>query len=68
MPGAFFWKNKAFEEHAKETGLANMPQVGVRYEEHRTFKVGELIDTIKTTTAKEAIDQLKEIFYWKKVK
>ena len=29
MPGAFFWKNKAFEEHARETGLANMPQVGV---------------------------------------
>lgn len=29
MPGAFFWKNKAFEQHARETGLANMPQVGV---------------------------------------
>jgi DMSO reductase iron-sulfur subunit len=29
MPGAFFWKNKGFEEHARETGLANMPQVGV---------------------------------------
>jgi len=29
MPGAFFWKNKAFEEHARETGLANLPQVGV---------------------------------------
>jgi DMSO reductase iron-sulfur subunit len=29
MPGAFFWRNKAFEEHARETGLADMPQVGV---------------------------------------
>ena len=29
MPGAFFWKNKGFEEHARATGLANMPQVGV---------------------------------------
>lgn len=30
MPGAFFWKNKGFEEHARDIGLANMPQVGVR--------------------------------------
>ena len=29
MPGAFFWRNPAFQEHARETGLANMPQVGV---------------------------------------
>ena len=29
MPGAFFWRNKGFEEHARKTGLANMPQVGV---------------------------------------
>ena len=29
MPGAFFWRNKAFEEHARATGLAKMPQVGV---------------------------------------
>jgi hypothetical protein len=29
MPGAFFWKNKGFEEHARAIGLANMPQVGV---------------------------------------
>ncbi|PCJ22501.1 MAG: aspartate carbamoyltransferase [SAR86 cluster bacterium] len=29
MPGAFFWKNKGFEEHAIETGLAKMPQVGI---------------------------------------
>jgi DMSO reductase iron-sulfur subunit len=29
MPGAFFWRNKGFEQHARETGLARMPQVGV---------------------------------------
>ena len=29
MPGAFFWKNKGFEEHARAIGLAHMPQVGV---------------------------------------
>lgn len=34
MPGAFFWKNKGFEEHAKDIGLANMPQVGVVPDAH----------------------------------
>ncbi|MFT5575335.1 MAG: DMSO reductase iron-sulfur subunit [Bermanella sp.] len=34
MPGAFFWKNKDFEEHAREIGLAHMPQVGVVYDKH----------------------------------
>lgn len=34
MPGAFFWRNKAFEEHARETGLAQMPQVGVLADTH----------------------------------
>lgn len=29
MPGAFFWKNKGFEEHARDIGLANNPAVGV---------------------------------------
>ncbi|NOZ53440.1 MAG: dimethyl sulfoxide reductase anchor subunit [Gammaproteobacteria bacterium] len=29
MPGAFFWKNQGFQEHARQTGLAKMPQVGV---------------------------------------
>ena len=29
MPGAFFWKNKSFEEHARDTGLADNPAVGV---------------------------------------
>jgi DMSO reductase iron-sulfur subunit len=34
MPGAFFWRNKGFEEHARETGLAEMPQVGVLPDMH----------------------------------
>ena len=34
MPGAFFWKNKAFEEHAREIGLAANPAVGVATWKH----------------------------------
>ncbi|MGD2056085.1 MAG: dimethyl sulfoxide reductase anchor subunit [Gammaproteobacteria bacterium] len=34
MPGAFFWHNRGFERHARETGLARMPQVGVLPELH----------------------------------
>ena len=29
MPGAFFWRNKGFEQHAREIGLAANPAVGV---------------------------------------
>ena len=29
MPGAFFWRNRDFEMHARETGLAEMPQAGI---------------------------------------
>lgn len=34
MPGAFFWKNPAFEAHARESGLASMPQLGVQAAGH----------------------------------
>ena len=34
MPGAFFWRNRAFETHARETGLADLPQVGVMPQAH----------------------------------
>ena len=34
MPGALFWRNKGFEEHARATGLARMPQVGVLPDAH----------------------------------
>ena len=34
MPGTFFWKNKGFEEHARDIGLAKRPQVGVATHRH----------------------------------
>ncbi|MFV1998101.1 MAG: DmsC/YnfH family molybdoenzyme membrane anchor subunit [Acidiferrobacterales bacterium] len=34
MPGAFFWRNRGFQEHARATGLAEMPQVGVVPDSH----------------------------------
>ena len=34
MPGAFFWKNKGFEQHARDIGLADNPQVGVAPDAH----------------------------------
>ena len=34
MPGAFFWRNPGFQEHAREVGLADMPQVGVQVSHH----------------------------------
>ena len=62
MPGAFFWKNEGFVEHARETGLADMPQLGVAYEGHHAFDVRELIETIRTTTLKQKIAQFRSIF------
>ena len=29
MPGAFFWRNKGFEEHARDIGLAGVVDLGV---------------------------------------
>ena len=34
MPGAFFWRNKGFEEHARDIGLAANPAVGVAPTDH----------------------------------
>lgn len=34
MPGAFFWKNQGFQEHARHTGLSDMPQTGVIADGH----------------------------------
>ena len=34
MPGAFFWKNKGFEQHARDIGLAANPAVGVAPNDH----------------------------------
>ena len=62
MPGAFFWKNDGFVDHARETGLADMQQVGVAYERHHVFKVDELIQTIKENSIKDMFDHVKWIF------
>jgi len=62
MPGAFFWKNRGFVEHARETGLADMPQLGVVYERHHAFKLGELLQTLRETSMKEKVGQFKRIF------
>ncbi|HID45917.1 MAG TPA: aspartate carbamoyltransferase, partial [Chromatiaceae bacterium] len=62
MPGAFFWKNKGFVEHARETGLADMPQLGVAYEQHHVFKLGELLETLRNTSMREKLSQLKRVF------
>ena len=34
MPGAFFWKNKGFEEHARESGLAQATEAGILADLH----------------------------------
>lgn len=53
MPGAFFWKNKGFVEHARETGLARMPQLGVAYEQHHAFRVDELLKTLAAFSSRK---------------
>jgi DMSO reductase iron-sulfur subunit len=62
MPGAFFWKNKGFVEHAREIGLADAPQHGVAYERHHSFKVDELIKTLKENSVGDMIKHVKWIF------
>ena len=64
MPGAFFWRNQEFVEHARETGMAQMEQVGVVYERHHSFKADELITTIRETSLKDMFQHLKEIVTW----
>ncbi|MDP7537617.1 MAG: dimethyl sulfoxide reductase anchor subunit [Methylococcales bacterium] len=61
MPGAFFWKNDGFVEHARETGLAEMEQVGVAYERHHKFKTDELIATIKEHSLLAMVEEAKNI-------
>ena len=68
MPGAFFWKNKAFEEHARESGLVDMEQVGVVRELHGKFKLDELLETIRTTSPSTLYRHIKDIVVWKKIR
>jgi DMSO reductase iron-sulfur subunit len=61
MPGAFFWKNSGFAEHARETGLADKPQHGVAYERHHAFNVKELMQTIRENSFRDMITHVKWI-------
>lgn len=61
MPGAFFWKNDKFKEHAVESGLAEMPQMGVMAQRHHKFDVKALVKVIKQATVKDVLAQLKAI-------
>ena len=48
MPGAFFWKNQGFQEHARQSGLAQMPQVGVLPKaEYHDLQKQRVIDDLK---------------------
>ncbi len=67
MPGAFFWKNQDFVEHARETGLVEREQVGVVREHHGQFKLDELLTTVKNTSPREVLAHIKDIFVWKKI-
>lgn len=62
MPGAFFWKNESFVNHARETGLADAPQHGVVYQQHHAFKVDELIQTLKESSMQDILEHVKWIF------
>lgn len=61
MPGAFFWKNPGFVEHARETGLADSPQHGIVRERHHAFKADELIRTIRENSWRDMIAHVKWI-------
>ena len=61
MPGAFFWKNDGFVEHARESGLAEMEQVGVAYERHHKFKTDELMATLKEHSLLAMVEEAKNI-------
>ena len=67
MPGAFFWKNKDFEEHARDLDLVEMEQLGVVRELHGKFKLNELIETIKETSFKKMFSHVKDILVWKNI-
>lgn len=61
MPGAFFWKNDGFVQHARETGLADAPQHGVVYERHHAFKLDELMQTVKEHSLMDMIEHAKSL-------
>ena len=53
MPGAFFWKNSGFQEHARQSGLAQMPQVGVLPKtDYHDLQKQRVMDDLKNEWAK----------------
>ena len=61
MPGAFFWRNRAFVEHARDTGLAEMEPLGVVYERHHRFDLKALLRTIREHSPRQMWEQVREI-------
>ncbi len=61
MPGAFFWRNSGFVAHAREVGLADMPQLGVVRERHHPFRFDALWRTIRETPLREKLAQARRI-------
>ena len=65
MPGAFFWKNQDFVEHARRTGLADLESVGVVREHHGEFKWAELRATLRAARPRDLLRHVREILWWK---
>ena len=61
MPGAFFWKNDKFKEHAIESGLSEMPQLAVMPQRHHKFDFKALLKVIKESSFQDALAQIKSI-------
>jgi DMSO reductase anchor subunit len=61
IPGAYFWKNKGFVDHARQTGLADMQQLGVAYERHHPFNIRELMKTLKEHRLVNILTEAKAI-------
>ena len=61
MPGAFFWKNDKFKEHAIESGLSEMPQLAVMPQRHHKFDFKVLLKVIKESSFQDALTQIKSI-------
>jgi len=61
MPGAFFWKNDKFKEHAIESGLSDMPQLAVMPQRHHKFDLKALVKVIKESSLEDALAQIKSI-------
>ena len=62
MPGAFFWRNRDFVEHARDSGLAELEQLGVVYERHHRFDLPALLQTVREHSPRQMWGQVRQIF------